>query len=401
MPKKKKDTQDIPNDMASARQSLVNGQGTSSSYGSTQRNSQMTFQIHDGRNGTVQDLVVVQKLGKGSFGDVYKVEDERGKAFALKRISCRMPSYSNEQAKLIQDLIGNEIFSMINLRHPNIVQLYSYDFEGIAALLVIEFCPGGNLNTRLRDPVNMKQKFDWMSQLLEAMAYLHYNNFVHRDLKPENVLLGDKGQMKLADFGISRAFLTRDLKNNEDSLSEYEEKFMDKYAGTMYWIAPEVFDRKYTEKADIFSLGVIFYAILTRKYLTYQGESYYGAFVNHRGKEVGLGLAMHRSEKTRLPSFDGLKSEAEKLVVGMVTEMLCFREEERISLNRAQKVLEDAKHYLQEDAISMKSSHSRTSSLYTEAPFQDGQADKKSCCCTFLGTKNEDERNEEKKYLVQ
>ena len=372
--------------MATARQSLVNSEGASSSYGSTQTSSLMTFRIHDGRNGTVQDLVVVQKLGKGSFGDVYKVEDQRGKAFALKKISCRIPSFNDKQAKLIQDLIGNEIYSMLKLKHPNIVQMYSYDFEGISALLVIEYCPGGDLNTRLRKSVNTKQKFEWMSQLLKAMAYLHNNNFVHRDLKPENVLLGDKGQVKLADFGISRAFLTRDLDDDEQHLSEYEEKFMDKYAGTMYWIAPEVFDRKYTEKADIFSLGVIFYAILTRKYLTYQGESYYGAFVKHHGKEVGLGLAMHRTEKTHLPTFDGLKGEAEKLVVKMVTDMLCFRQEERISLERAQKLLEDVQRYLKEDAISMKSSRS-TSSCNTAAPSEDGKAEKqveRPCCCSLI-----------------
>ncbi|XP_066936540.1 uncharacterized protein [Clytia hemisphaerica] len=308
----------------------------------------MSFQILDCKSGCFQELTIVSKLDKGAFGDVYKVEDARKHVFALRKmtpehyLNTKNNSASND--KLYQDVVGNLLYTMSCLKHPHIVQLYAFDFESTSTLLVMEFCPGGNLNNRLRDPVNMKQKFDWMSQLLEAMTYLHNNNFVHRNFKPENVLLGNRGQAKMADFGLARPFLTRDLKNNEDYLSEYEDMFMDKYAGTMYWIAPEVFDRKYTEKADIFSLGVIFYAILTRKYLTYQGESYYyGAFVEHHGKEVGLGLAMHRSEKNIEPSFEGLKETIEQDIANnVIKSLLCYDYNKRMSLDQAHSFIFDA-----------------------------------------------------------
>ena len=243
------------------------------------------FRIHKG-GGACEELNVVSKLGAGSFGNVFKVVDNRGKLYALKQISARVASFTDQKAKMMQNLIGEEITNMLRIRHRYIVALYSFDFHDIDAILVMEYCSGGNLNERLVHDVTTEQKYTWMSQLLEAMSYLHDQNIVHRDLKPENILLGDEGEVKLADFGISRVFLCRKLKEGENELSEYEDRFMEKYAGTMYWVAPEVFDKHYNEKADIFSLGVIFYAILTRNCVTHQGTSYYGAFVDYQGKQV-------------------------------------------------------------------------------------------------------------------
>ena len=309
--------------------------------GSSRQNEPTKYRIHNSTDDSYQNLKVVSKLGAGSFGDVYKVKDSRGKIFALKKISCGVASFTDEKAKVRQNLIGAEIYSMLQLRHRYIVDLYVYDFQGIDALLVIEYCPGGNLNSRLVRDVDTEQKFNWMSQLLEAMSYLHDQNIVHRDLKPENILLSKEGEVKLADFGISKVFLCRELKEGENELSEYEDKFMSKYAGTMYWVAPEVFDNKYNEKADIFSLGVIFYAILTRKFLTHEGTSYYGAFVRHQGREVGIGLAMNRTRTEFTPSFEDVNKPGEMEVVGVVKNMMCFNYEDRISLNTAQLQISD------------------------------------------------------------
>ena len=302
---------------------------------------QTSYQIHHPATNTYQELHVVSELGTGAFGSVYKVEDDRGHVFALKKISCGNGNLLDQRTRTKQNLIGAEIYSMLQLKHEYIVQLYSFDFQGINALLVIEYCPNGNLNTRLTKSVSVKLKFTWMCQLLEAMSYLHNQNIVHRDLKPENILLGSKNEMKLADFGISKVFLCRELGEDEDYLSEYEEKFMSKYAGTMYWVAPEVFDEVYTQMADIFSLGVIFYAILTRKYLTYQGTSYFGAFVDYQGQEVGIGMAMQRTGTEFTPSFEGVKDASEREAVGVVKKMLCYKYEERITLNNAQLQIGD------------------------------------------------------------
>ena len=207
--------------------------------GSTHQNEPTKYRIHNSTDDSYQNFKVVSKLGAGSFGDVYKVKGSRGKIFALKNISCGVASFTDEKAKVRQNLIGAEIYSMLQLRHRYIVDLYVYDFQGIDALLVIEYCPGGNLNPRLVRDVDTEQKFNWMSQLLEAMSYLHDQNIVHRDLKPKNILLGKEGEVKLADFGISKVFLCRELKEGENELSEYEDKFMSKYAGTMTGLLPK------------------------------------------------------------------------------------------------------------------------------------------------------------------
>ena len=326
---------------------------------------QTSYQIHHPTSNTYQELNVVSELGSGSFGSVYKVEDSRGHVFALKKISCGNHNVNDHRTKVKQNLIGAEIYSMLQLKHEYIVQLYSFDFHGINALLVIEYCPNGNLNERLTKSVNVKQKFTWMCQLLEAMSYLHDQNIVHRDLKPENILLGRKNEMKLADFGISKVFLCRDLRSNEDYLLEYEDRFMSKYAGTMYWVAPEVFDEMYTQMADIFSLGVIFYAILTRKCLTYQGTSYFGAFVDYQGKEVGIGMAMQRSRTEFTPSFKDVKDASEIEAVSVVKQMMCYKYEERITLSNAQLKIGDIFVKFQErnvnktkDPVSVQSVHS-------------------------------------------
>ena len=133
------------------------------------------------------------------------------------------------------------------------------------------------------------ENLKWMLQMASALAYLHWQNMVHRDLKPENVLLTANGNIKLADFGLARKYIAFEP-NNAGLVNRC---YMQTFAGTPQWMAPEVFDGHYTEASDVFSLGVIFYAIVERgSILMPNGRRTYGAFVPDTLPPVAVGFAM-------------------------------------------------------------------------------------------------------------
>ena len=171
------------------------------------------------------------------------------------------------------------------------------DTRGLHMLILTEYCAGGNLNDRLTRPSSDLVNYKWMRQMAAALAYLHTREVVHRDLKPENVLFTETEDIKLADFGLAREYiaLTQTPEQRDDGswISTYAQYYMNTYAGTPYWMAPDVFSGHYTEKADVFSLGVLFFAILERDFVMGNGKPYYGAFKSVAGAgRVGLGYAM-------------------------------------------------------------------------------------------------------------
>ena len=234
-----------------------------------------------------------KKLGEGAFGVVYQVKDQASpEVFALKDIRCEKESALNNAVSEAKNL-----FKVV--RHKNIITIHGVDAYREKAgsrhfLILTELCVGGSLNERLTQPSSDQMNIKWMSQIADALSYLHSKDIVHRDLKPENVLLTGQQDVKVADFGLAREYIA--LKRADpvnEWLTFYQQYYMDTFAGSPPWMAPEVFHGHYTEKADVFSLGVIFFAILERDYATFQGYRYYGAFVQLEWEEkVGLGPAM-------------------------------------------------------------------------------------------------------------
>ena len=246
-------------------------------------------------------LTVQKTLGQGAFGVVYQVKDKAiSEAFALKDIRCENNESLNNAVSEAESLL--KVVSHKNILTILGVDTFSDEFGLSHFLISTELCSGGSLNERLTRQSSDEMNLKWMSQISDALSYLHMKGMVHRDLKPENVLLADKEDVKLADYGLIREYIALKRANPVNEwLTFYKQYYMNTLTGTPSWIAPEVFNSHYTEKADVFSLGVIFFAILERDYVIFEGKRFYGAFVSldQEGK-VGLGYAMSKNQNTKV-----------------------------------------------------------------------------------------------------
>ena len=247
-----------------------------------------------------QKLVEIQQeIGEGAYGKVYKVKDVlTSSECALKVVAC---SRQPRPGKTEPDVM-NEIQTLRKISHPNVISIIEsgcyppIPWASTHMLILTEYCPRGNLNDRLTRTSSKAVERKWIFQMAAALHFLHSNNVVHRDLKPENVLMTATDDIKIGDFGLAREFISifSIPWGNDDWVIPYASYYMNTFAGSPPWMAPEVFRGHYNEKADVFSLGILFLAILERDFCYYKGKIYYGAFVNVVGEgKVGIGLAMY------------------------------------------------------------------------------------------------------------
>ncbi|KAM3146719.1 Protein kinase domain containing protein [Paramecium bursaria] len=188
-------------------------------------------------------------LGKGAFGEVRKaVHKLTNQSRAIKIIS-KEKAGNHEIQKLKE-----EVEILRNLDHPNIIKIFEFYQDSRNFYIVTELCTGGELFDKIVEQNNFSERkaAETMKQILSAVNYCHQSKIVHRDLKPENILYESSkagAQLKIVDFGTSKVF---------DPNQKMNQKL-----GTPYYIAPEVLERKYDEKCDIWSCGVILYILLS------------------------------------------------------------------------------------------------------------------------------------------
>ncbi|GAP92065.1 putative ser thr protein kinase [Rosellinia necatrix] len=182
-------------------------------------------------------------IGKGSFGRVYLAHHKltNGSKVVLK-------SANKDDSNLAREIHHHRQFV-----HPHIARLYEVIVTESLVWLVLEYCPGDELYNYLLNngPLRVEKVQKTFSQLVGAVSYVHQQSCVHRDLKLENILLDKHENVKLVDFGFTR---------------EYEGKsnYLQTFCGTICYSAPEMLKgEKYAgEKVDVWSLGVILYALL-------------------------------------------------------------------------------------------------------------------------------------------
>jgi serine/threonine protein kinase len=201
---------------------------------------------------------IEREIGKGGFGSVYKaIKDNRAYAVKVNRIWEVLPEDREEIRKRIKQEF--EISSSIQSAH--IVHAHSYDEISENPILVMDYCPDGNLRGKIGKSYNIDEVNNIGLQVLQGISSLHFFNVIHRDIKPENILF-KKDTALLTDFGISANLQSRLTKTDIRGHAL-------KVFATLSYSPPEQSQKSQAYKLtgptiDIFSFGVIMYELLTQ-----------------------------------------------------------------------------------------------------------------------------------------
>eukprot|EP00002_Diphylleia_rotans_P026179 TRINITY_DN5207_c0_g2_i1.p1 TRINITY_DN5207_c0_g2~~TRINITY_DN5207_c0_g2_i1.p1 ORF type:complete len:530 (-),score=112.49 TRINITY_DN5207_c0_g2_i1:283-1872(-) len=198
------------------------------------------------RRWQLSDFDIGKSLGHGRFGNVYLAREKRSKfILALKVLFKEQLVTCNVEKQL-----RREIEIQAHLRHPNILRLYGYFYDSKRVYLILEYASKGELYKELRrcGKFSEARSAEYIQSLASALKYCHDKHVIHRDIKPENLLLGAKGELKIADFGWSVHAPNSRRRT---------------FCGTVDYMPPEIIKKEpYDEKVDLWSLGVLTYEFL-------------------------------------------------------------------------------------------------------------------------------------------
>ena len=189
-------------------------------------------------------------LGKGAFGEVWKVTHENSKKVYCIKMMTKRDIF---EQKLINQ-INKEIGIMYNINHPYSVKLYNHFEDNEKLYLIMELASNGNLYNFIQNNKNQKKKTKEMIkkiiiQVIEIIKYLHSLDIIYRDIKPENILLDKDYNVKLCDYGWA-SYLSKG-------------QFCSAYCGTPEYVSPEVIKKyPYNEKVDIWGIGVLIFELV-------------------------------------------------------------------------------------------------------------------------------------------
>lgn len=202
---------------------------------------------------------IIRSIGEGGMANVYLGYDtilDRNVAIKVLR-----GDLSNDE-KFVRRF-QREALSASSLAHPNIVEMYDVGEDNGLYYIVMEYIEGKTLKQLLkkRGTLTLSEAIDIMLQLTDGMAHAHDSYIIHRDLKPQNIMIKDDGQIKITDFGIAMALNSTQLTQTNSVM------------GSVHYLPPEQASGKgCTIKSDIYSMGIIFYELLSGS-LPFRGDN--------------------------------------------------------------------------------------------------------------------------------
>ena len=199
-------------------------------------------------------LEILEVLGQGGMGVVYKARQK-----SLDRlVALKILSVPAEAGPDFAERFAREARALASLAHPSIVTVYDFGRARERYYLLMEYVDGANLHQLIHaDEIRPRQALSIVSEVCEALQFAHEAGVVHRDIKPENILVDKSGRIKIADFGLAK-MLGR-------GAEELRLTGAHQVMGTAHYMAPEQLEHPLDvdHRADIYSLGVVFYELLT------------------------------------------------------------------------------------------------------------------------------------------
>ena len=198
---------------------------------------------------TISHYHVLEKLGQGGMGVVYKAEDTKlDRHVALKFLPAHLLGDED-----VRKRFEREAKAAAALHHPNICPVYEIDESDGKSFIVMAFIEGESLDKKIaRGPVKLDQASDIGQQVANGLAAAHKRGVVHRDVKPENIIVDDSGHVTIMDFGLAQLTEASRLTRTDETV------------GTVAYMSPEQTDGSGTDhRADVWSLGVLLYEMVT------------------------------------------------------------------------------------------------------------------------------------------
>jgi len=248
--------------------------------------------LRAGINPLIKGYRLRKRIASNAHSGVYLAQKEEGEEDVVIKVLRHDPDRHDALGAFDRFLQEYELIADID--HPNIVKIHDLGVSDDHAHIAMEYLSGGDLKTRIADGLTPERAAQYARQIGSALAQIHNVGILHRDLKPANIMLRDDGSLALIDFGLAKKMrLTQTITDSGEIF------------GTPYYMSPEQGrGDEVDQRSDIYSLGVIFYEMLTGE-RPYQADSAMGIIFKHSEApipELPAELAQYQQALNRMLS---------------------------------------------------------------------------------------------------
>jgi eukaryotic-like serine/threonine-protein kinase len=212
---------------------------------------------------------IISLLGKGGMGEVYRARDTRlERTVALKILPAEVAADKERMRRFVR-----EAKAASALNHPNVAHIYEIGEENALSFIAMEYIEGQALAAKINgQPLTVSEVVEIGSQIADALDEAHRKGITHRDIKPANVMLNERGQVKVLDFGLAKIARPTEQPISSD-ISTMAKTAPGVVMGTVPYMSPEqALGRDVDHRSDLFSLGVVIYEMATGR-LPFSGSS--------------------------------------------------------------------------------------------------------------------------------